>query len=211
MENILELELCDGFPWGWERDYHNVAIALVWIFSVERRLTNKVSGTSMCDSVFAADLVFFFFFPPLFLEAALVLWHRPRSSFDIKRMSLSPRHADASTLLQAAEAEGFFFFFFFPECVFLSLKMNDWCAVAGSKNQNRGILWMCALQHSRTTRFVSFYFIKWQITWLFVTVSYFPNISMVCKVCSSYLSDRRWSRLELLDHVGVEQIKPWIV
>lgn len=118
-------------------------------------------------------------------------------------------HSDK--FLSRALSEGFFFFFFFPECVFLSLKMNDWCAVAGSKNQNRGILWMCALQHSRTTRFVSFYFIKAQITWLFVTVSYFPNISMVCKVCSSYLSDRRWSRLELLDHVGVEQIKPWIV
>ena len=42
-----------------------------------------------------------------------------------------------------------------------------------------------------------------------VTVSYFQNISMVCKVCSSYLSDRR--RLELLDHIRAEQIKLWIV
>lgn len=68
---ILELDLCDGFPWGWERDYHNVAIALVWTFSVERRLITKVSGTSMCDSVFAADLLYLLFFSPLSGAGAL--------------------------------------------------------------------------------------------------------------------------------------------
>lgn len=125
MENILELELCDGFPWGWERDYHNVAIALVWIFSVERRLTNKVSGTSMCDSVFAADLVFFFFFSPLFLEAALVLWHRPRSSFDIKAdVSFSQTRRRFHTSSSSWSWRVFFFFFFSWMC--FSLTQNEW-------------------------------------------------------------------------------------
>lgn len=152
MENILELQLCDGFPWVWERNYHNVTIALVWIFIVEWRLTTKVSRTSMCDSVFAADLGFF---PsPLFLEAVLVLWHRPRSSFDIKAdVSFSQTRRRR---FHTSSSSWSWRFFFFPECVFLSLKINDWCAAAHSKNQNRGMLRMCALQHSRTTPFCRF-------------------------------------------------------
>lgn len=71
---------------SWERDYYNVTISLVWILntfplpvlskcvSVERWLTTQECQEQVCA-------ILFFFFLCSFV---LVLWHRPRSSFDFE-------------------------------------------------------------------------------------------------------------------------------
>lgn len=92
--------------------------------SVEWWLTTKVSRT-MCNSDF--------------LEVVLVLWHTLESSFDFE--------VNAFIFYTRQRFSHFFkeLKLKVSECVFLSLKIKDLCAAAGSKGR---LCWW----HSRTTQ-----------------------------------------------------------